>query len=221
MGNPRPHSVPAPPTLRSDMGDRPVTPTTYSDRIRKIAVDTGGGCATVIMMAEDDKRENRRVAASDETLVLGTLRGDRSAFAELYDRRARLIRAICYDATGDSHVCADFTQEVFLRAYRKLGDLADPARFTPWLVSIARRVCLEWVRTRVRDRRVFGESIEECDVSHEDNSARDDVADLREAITQLPEKDRLALHSFYLQELDTEQFEDIAARPKTRQNIYR
>jgi len=171
------------------------------------------------MMAEDDEREIRRVAASDETLVLGTLRGDRSAFAELYDRRARLIRAICYDTTGDSHACADLTQEVFLRAYRKLSDLADPARFTPWLVSIARRVCLEWVRKRHRDRRVFGESIGESDVSFEDHPSGDDVAELREAITQLPPKDRLALHSFYLQELDPEQARAVLGL--SRSGLYR
>jgi len=171
------------------------------------------------MMAEDDERENRRVAASDETLVLGTLRGDRSAFAELYDRKARLIRAICYDTTRDSHGCADLTQEVFLRAYRKLGDLTDPARFTPWLVSIARRVCLEWVRARVRDRRVFSESIEEYDAAHEDYSARDDVAELREAIVRLPVKDRLALHSFYLQELDAEQARTVLGL--SRSGLYR
>lgn len=171
------------------------------------------------MMAEDDERENKRVAASDETLVLGTLRGDRSAFAELYDRRARLIRAICYDAARDSHVCADLTQEVFLRAYRKLGDLTDPTRFTPWLISIARRVCLEWMRTRVRDRRVFGESIEGCDVALQDNSTRDDVAELREAITKLPQKDRLALHSFYLQELDPEQARTVLGL--SRSGLYR
>ncbi len=39
--------------------------------------------------------------ASDGTLVLGVRNGDRSAFAELYDRRARLIRAICYDHSRD------------------------------------------------------------------------------------------------------------------------
>ena len=69
------------------------------------------------------------VPASDGTLILGVRNGDRSAFAELYDRRARLIRALCYDATRDLHVAADLTQEVFLRAYQNLGKLHDPDRF--------------------------------------------------------------------------------------------
>ncbi len=40
-------------------------------------------------------------SASDATLVRGSLDGDRAAFAQLYDRRARLVRAVCYDTTRD------------------------------------------------------------------------------------------------------------------------
>lgn len=171
------------------------------------------------MMAPDGTAENQVVAASDETLVLGTLRGDRSAFAELYDRRARFIRAICYDATRDSHVASDLTQEVFLRAYRKLGDLADPARFGPWLVSIARRVCLEWRRGRIRDRQMLGQSLHDLEVIGPMHAPDDQVTDLREAIAKLPEKDRLALHSFYLQELDAEQARTVLGL--SRSGLYR
>src|SRR5262245_45439684 len=91
------------------------------------------------------------MAASDGTLVLGVRNGDRAAFAELYDRRARLIRAICFDSTREFHAAADLTQEVFLRAYRNLGCLRDPQRFGPWLVGIARQVCREWRRQRKRE----------------------------------------------------------------------
>jgi RNA polymerase sigma-70 factor (ECF subfamily) len=171
------------------------------------------------MMAPGCAVESQVVAASEETLVLGTLRGDRSAFAELYDRRARLIRAICYDVTHDSHVASDLTQDVFLRAYRKLGDLANPARFTPWLVSIARRVCLEWRRRRIRDRQRFGRSIEDLEIVEPPGAPNDQVLDLREAIAKLPEKDRLVLHAFYLQELDAEQARTVLGL--SRSGLYR
>ncbi len=69
----------------------------------------------------------------DGTLVIGTLNGDRSAFAELYDRRARLVRAVCYDETRDTHAAAELTQEVFLRAYRDLRRLHVPDKFAIWL----------------------------------------------------------------------------------------
>ena len=145
------------------------------------------------------------MAASDGTLVLGVLAGDRSAFAELYDRRARLIRAVCYDATRDVHSAADLTQEVFLRAYRKLGDLRDPQRFAGWLVGIARQVCREWHRGRLRERHLRSAMPEDVASSAEGDRPGERTEEVREAIASLPEKERLALHAFYLQELGTDQ----------------
>ncbi len=89
--------------------------------------------------------------ASDGTLVRGVLNGDRAAFAELYDRRARLVRAICYDETRRLQTAADLAQEAFMRAYKNLGRLHDPDRFTFWLIGITRHVCREWRRAKGRE----------------------------------------------------------------------
>jgi RNA polymerase sigma-70 factor (ECF subfamily) len=146
------------------------------------------------------------VAASDATLVQGVLDGDREAFAELYDRRARLIRAICYDATNDLHAAADLTQEVFLRAYRNLSALHDPHKFTLWLAGIARQVCREWRRGRLREESGFARLAAEAESTHSDERRPDDrIMLLRRTVASLPEKERLALHAFYLQEQDVEQ----------------
>jgi RNA polymerase sigma-70 factor (ECF subfamily) len=163
-----------------------------------------------------------RVAATDATLVRGVLEGDRAAFAELYDRRARLIRAVCFDATGDLHSAADLTQEVFLRAYRGLGELDDPHKFSAWLVGIARRVCREWRRGRLRERAGLEQWVGDCGFRHvaETEQPPDDrIAGLRKAIAALPEKERLALHAFYLQEQDAEQARSVVGL--SRSGLYR
>jgi RNA polymerase sigma-70 factor (ECF subfamily) len=152
----------------------------------------------------------------DGTLVIGTLNGDRAAFAELYDRRARLIRAVCYDETRDPHVAAELTQEVFLRAYRDLSRLHVPDRFASWLTGIARQVCREWRRKRGRERRAmvrFSERLAQGEQSFAPPDGR--LLDLREAIAgtarkgtgraSLTERERLALHAFYLQGRDVEE----------------
>ena len=157
------------------------------------------------------------VAASDGTLVLGVRNGDRAAFAELYDRRARLIRAVCFDETRNLDVATDLTQEVFLRAYRKLGALRDPQRFPAWLVGIARQVCREWRRSRRREQskidrytqlRIAGET----GTSSPDESA-DRAQEALAAITDheapsfpaLNDRQRLALHAYYVQGGNVEQ----------------
>jgi hypothetical protein len=48
----------------------------------------------------------------DARLVERTLAGDNTAFAQLYDRYARVTRAVCFDAVGQ----AEEAQELALRS---------------------------------------------------------------------------------------------------------
>lgn len=143
--------------------------------------------------------------ATDGALVKAARQGDRSAFAQLYDRRARWIRAICFNTTHDLHAAADLTQEVFLRAYSKLNSLREPESFAPWLTGIARQVCREWIRGKLRDRRLAQPMPEGVDspasVPHEDPR----LESLRAALLELPERERLSLQAFYLQGLNAEE----------------
>jgi RNA polymerase sigma factor (sigma-70 family) len=152
----------------------------------------------------------------DGTLVFGALNGDRSAFAELYDRRARLVRAVCYDETRDLHAAADLTQEVFLRAYRDLRRLHAPDKFATWLVGIARQVCREWRRKRGREKRAMDGLADTLSLAAQWADSPDGrLMELREAIAGTPaqrgrrqsltEQERLALHAFYLQGCDAEE----------------
>ena len=156
------------------------------------------------------------VAARDGTLVLGVQNGDRSAFAELYDRRARLVRAICYDETRNLHTAADLAQDVFLRAYKNLGRLRDPDRFAAWLVGIARQVCREWRRKRRREERgLAGLAAQQTGRDWADPpeqrlvELRDQIAALmrheQRSVPSLTDKERLALHVYYLQERNVEE----------------
>jgi RNA polymerase sigma-70 factor (ECF subfamily) len=78
---------------------------------------------------------------TDAELVRRTVAGDRDAFARLYDRYARLVRAVAGDA-GPGRA-EDISHDVFLRAYRAIAALRATDRFAPWLVGIARRVVQE------------------------------------------------------------------------------
>src|SRR5262245_7365992 len=151
------------------------------------------------------------VAASDGTLVLGVRNGDRAAFAELYDRRARLLRAVCYDETRDLDAAADLTQEVFLRAYRKLGELRDPQCFPAWLVGIARQVCREWRRSRRREQSKIDRYQQLRITGGSGTNPPDESADqAQEALAAITDRDapsfpalndrqRLRFHAYYVQ----------------------
>lgn len=171
------------------------------------------------------------MTVSDGTLVLGVRNGDRSAFAELYDRRARVIRAICYDVTRDVHAAADLTQEVFLRAYRNLGHLKDPDRFAAWLVGTARQVCREWRRSRRRAQHGLAGLAEQQQASAAWSKPpeqrlvdlRDQIAGLlrreQRSVPSLTERERLALHLYYLQERNVEEARSVLGL--SRSGFYR
>jgi RNA polymerase sigma-70 factor (ECF subfamily) len=131
-------------------------------------------------------------------LVRAVLAGDKAAYEKLYDRYAPLIRAVCYDTTGNLADAQDLAQDVFMRAYENLDRLRDPDRFGNWLVGIARLRCHEWLRRslQLRDKHV---ELTEVQITVPDPPDDDRIELLRKMIATLPDKERLALHTFYLQ----------------------
>jgi RNA polymerase sigma-70 factor (ECF subfamily) len=138
----------------------------------------------------------------DGWLVARSLDGERNAFGRLYDRYARLVRAIVYDAARHYAAAEDLTQEVFMRAYRRLGTLREPDRFGPWLVGIARQVGRESRRKKRRETERIdhaGLTMAAKPAEHEDRFAAAEEAELIwSEVAKLPEQERLAVQVFYL-----------------------
>ena len=159
----------------------------------------------------------------DARLVEMALDGDQAAFTELYDRYARLVRAVCRDGASDLNQAQDLAQEVFLRAYNKLIELKDPQRFAYWLTGIARNVARENRRKLFRERHLWiGDEAEDlADELADPTAGRDSdrLALLEQAMKVLSEQERLALHSFYLQGQDIERAR--AAVGCSRSGFYR
>jgi RNA polymerase sigma-70 factor (ECF subfamily) len=135
----------------------------------------------------------------DAELVARTLAGDREAFGRLYDRYARLVRAVAFDAGRDPATAQDLTQESFLRAFRQLPTLRARERFGPWVVGIARQVALEFRRRRRPER------LGDADPPATDGTAvpaddTDEVEHVLRLVSRLPEQERLAVHFFFLNE---------------------
>jgi len=146
---------------------------------------------------------------TDADLVGKALAGDREAFACLYDRYARLVRAVVYGVAMDWPMVQDMTQECFLRAYKNLARLREAERFGRWIVGIARQVGRERRRSFCRDRHQFygNEALEvpfDSDVGGAIESAEETELMMRR-LAELPERERIAIHAFFLQECDARQ----------------
>ena len=81
-------------------------------------------------------------------LVSRACRGDGSAFEELIRRHERLALGVAYGCLHDAQRAGDAVQEAFIRAWRRLADLSEPARFAPWLCGIVRNLCADERRRR-------------------------------------------------------------------------
>ncbi len=69
----------------------------------------------------------------DAALVAGVLNGDRDAFGQLVARYQSAICGLAYSACGNISQSEDLAQETFIVAWRKLGDLKEPAKFKSWV----------------------------------------------------------------------------------------
>jgi len=82
----------------------------------------------------------------DATLVRDTMSGQSEAYNVLVRRWERKVYTFLVYLTGRPEDAFDICQEVFLSAFRHLGQLKDPRKFPQWLFRIARNAALSHAR---------------------------------------------------------------------------
>ena len=78
--------------------------------------------------------------------------GDRRALEEFVRRSSDEVWRLCA-ALVDERAADDLTQETFLRALRALRRFRGDSSARTWLLAIARRTCVDELRSRTRRRR--------------------------------------------------------------------
>ena len=86
----------------------------------------------------------------DGQLVERVRQGDTEAFGELVLAYYKGVYATAMATTADSHDAEDLTQNCFVEAFGRIGELRDRDRFGPWLYAIARNGCRAWLRQTSR-----------------------------------------------------------------------
>ena len=88
------------------------------------------------------------------------------------------------DLLGDRTLASDATQETFIRAFQRVGELPAGTRLVAWVFGIARNVSLELRRARGRVRRLVVDAGERGQDNVPDRACRTPEAELldREAV---------------------------------------
>ena len=152
---------------------------------------------------------------TDGDLVRQARRGDAAAYGHLARRWAARVLAVCHARTASADAAEDLAQEALLRGLRALPTLADADKFGPWLVGIAVRTCLDWLKSPKRSEvslealanrssEVADDAATVYDVSRENDAeaardARDRAERLTREVERLPQAYREVLMLYYYQ----------------------
>ena len=138
---------------------------------------------------------------SDEALMRLVSSGDDGAFRSLVERHQGLVIATVARMIGISDA-EDIAQQVFLNVWKSAPRWRPEARFTTWLLTIAKRLVFNESRRRSRARLIpQSRDADDEGPDHPDGTPGPDQQllerELHRAIEQslasLPEKERLAL----------------------------
>jgi RNA polymerase sigma-70 factor, ECF subfamily len=86
----------------------------------------------------------------DAALMLRVKQGDTAAFAELVDKYKQPVMNLVYRMLRDLAEAEDLAQNVFVQVYRSAHRYRSTAKFSTWLFTIARNLCLNEIRRRSR-----------------------------------------------------------------------
>jgi RNA polymerase sigma-70 factor (ECF subfamily) len=143
----------------------------------------------------------------DAALMLLVKRGDMRAFESLVEKYKQPIVNLMFRMLRDLSEAEDLAQTVFVRVHQSARRYEVSAKFSTWIFTIARHVCLNEIRRRSRHP---SESMETTLPDTEEPATRqfedhktstppeaflhDELeAKIQQALDELPEKQRLAV----------------------------
>lgn len=150
-------------------------------------------------------------------LVIQAQSGDRDAFGELVKEFEGSVFAVVLRRLRNRSEAYEVTQEVFLRAMRKLDQLREPERFVGWLHRIAVRLSINRAVRRPREAYAEPEVLSQSRSSGElplDDLLTSERADqVRDGLEKLGDVDRDTLWAFYFEGQSLQQMSEQFARP--------
>jgi RNA polymerase sigma-70 factor (ECF subfamily) len=153
-------------------------------------------------------RTTRYAGADDATLALAAAEGNPHAATAVWDRFSPLVRGMLRRSIGPDHEVEDQVQEVFLRFFRQLHTLRDPAAVRSFLIGITIRVAGSEIRRR-RVRRWLRLTPTGSLVDFEgvtlDRDAREAVSRLYAILDQLQPQGRLTFVLRHIEGLELTQ----------------
>jgi RNA polymerase sigma-70 factor (ECF subfamily) len=157
--------------------------------------------------------------AEDVRLMKLVSHGDTSAFETLVERHQSLVGGTVAHMLGSNSDVEDIAQQVFIRVWKSARRYVPRAKFTTWLLKITRNLVFNELRRSKRHAHVplqTDPGTEEFPLKDEKNPAPDASLletelqqAIEDAITQLPESQRMALILRRYEQLSYEEISEV------------
>src|SRR3954469_18749399 len=130
----------------------------------------------------------------DAALMLRVKQGDRDAFEALVEKYKQPVMNLVFRTLRDATEAEDLAQHVFLQVFKSAHRYQVSAKFSTWIFTITRNLCLNEIRRRSRHP---AQSLDEMS-SENDEQPLHQVEDLRtysppEALLQSELDDKVQL----------------------------
>ena len=159
----------------------------------------------------------------DAALMLRVKRGDTAALAQLVDKYKQPVMNLAFRTLRDATEAEDLAQNVFVQIFKSAPRYRISAKFSTWLFTIARNLCLNEIRRRARHP---AESLDAPHPEHEDQPLhqfedqktflphdsllyRELERKIEQALAELPENQRTAILLCRQEELSYEEIAEV------------
>jgi RNA polymerase sigma-70 factor (ECF subfamily) len=160
---------------------------------------------------------------TDEALMIRFQRGDRAAFALLVRRHQGPLYNFALRHLRAPQLAEDVVQDAFVRVVQNAGEFKHEARFTTWVYTITRNLCIDQLRKRALrkhpsldqekpgeegDGPTLGEQTADTRASVERDATGSELKErIAKAVEELPEEQR---EVFLMREVANLPFKEIA-----------
>jgi RNA polymerase sigma-70 factor, ECF subfamily len=141
---------------------------------------------------------------ADQDSLARIARGDERAFADLYDRHARLVFSLALRILQDRADAEDVVQEVFAQVWSQAGRYdASRGAVAAWMLILTRSRAIDRLRAKRSRPETAGDAgaaetvVDSAAAQDLDLLSAEQVARLQQALRELPDAQRTALELAY------------------------
>ncbi len=160
---------------------------------------------------------------SESHLQLFQQTGSESAFEKLVSQHKPTVCKIAFKITNDQTAVEEISQNVFMQLAKSANSIKEPSALQSWLATTTKNLSVSYVRREIKTRQARKKLSSNCLEPPKPNLP---IADIQEALSSLPQKDRQLVEEHFIAGLtyrqiaDREDISEAAAQKRVSRSIH-